>query len=203
MDDTLARDLAWRRTEMQYMRSSIRDTSGPASDCLRRGGVALLYAHWEGYTKNALSAYWDYVATKKLSYQELSLNFMALGIERELNRVQSATTVTRLIGRVERLLSCHNDRALMSERDIDTQSNLNSEVLAGLFEKLNLDISQLVTKSNLIDANLLKARNSIAHGEYLPVTKEAYEELHTEVMSMMTIVNTIVSNAASTAQYRR
>lgn len=188
---------------MQYLRSSIRDSGGPAAECLRRGGVALLYAHWEGYTKNALSAYWDYVASKKLSYQELSINFLALGIERELNRMQSASAVTRLINRVERLMDCDDDRALMSDRDIDTQSNLNSEVLAGLFEKLNLDISDLSTKSNLIDISLLKARNSIAHGEYLPISKEDYQELHDEVLSMMLLVNSTVSNAASTGQFRR
>ena len=132
-----------------------------------------MYAHWEGYTKNALSNYWKYVARRGLMYKELSYNFVALGIERELARAQGSGATTKLIGRVKRIMGCSDDRALMSERAIDTQSNLNSEILSDLFQKLGLDLSPLSTKFHFIDFSLLSNRNSIAHGEYLPLSVEA------------------------------
>lgn len=203
LDEALDSDLAWRRTELQSLLSSIRTTKGPAGDCLRRGGAALLYAHWEGYTKNALTAYWRYVARRGLAYKELNYNFVALGIERELSRGQGNKAGTKIISRVRRILSCDNDRAIMTEREIDTQSNLSSEVLEELFERLGLDGSPLATKHHFIDFSLLKPRNSIAHGEYLDFSSEAYIDAHDEVLGLLNMVRNIVSNAASNGAYRR
>lgn len=203
LDDALAADLAWRRTELHSLLSSIRVEQGPAGNCLCRAGVALLYAHWEGYTKTALENYWKYVARRSLPYKELGYNFVALGIERELARSHGDGSISKLIGRVRRIMACGEDRALMSARDIDMQSNLNSEVLSELFERLGLDGSPLVTKHHFIDFSLLKNRNSIAHGEYLMLSVDAYTEAHTEVLNLMSTVRNIVSNAASTGQYRR
>jgi hypothetical protein len=203
LDDALDADLAWRRTELHSLLSSIRVERGPAGDCLRRAGAALLYAHWEGYTKNALANYWKYVARRGLAYKELSYNFVALGIERELARTPGDKDISKLIGRVRRIMACDDDRALMSARDIDTQSNLNSAILSDLFAKLGLDSAPLVTKHHFIDFSLLKNRNSIAHGEYLSLSVDAYTEAHTEVLNLISTVRNIVSNAASTGQYRR
>lgn len=203
LEDTLAQDLAWRRTELHSLLAAVRVEKGPAGACLRRGGLALMYAHWEGYTKNALSSYWKYVARRGLSYKELGLNFVALGVERELKRSQGATSTGVSIARVKRLMGCAEDRALLNDREIDTQSNLNSEVAADLFMKLGLDDSHLITKHHFIDFSLLRSRNSIAHGEYLSIDPEAYAEMHHEVLALMAIVRSMVSNAASTERYLR
>jgi hypothetical protein len=203
LEEALDSDLAWRRTELHSLLSSIRNARGPAGDCLRRGGAALLYAHWEGYTKNALTVYWRYVARRGLAYRDLNYNFVALGIERELKRNQERRAGTKIISRVKRILSCDDDRALMTDREIDTQSNLNSKVLEELLECLGLDGSPLATKHHFIDFSLVKPRNSIAHGEYLDLSVDAYAEAHTEVLNLMDTVRNIVSNAASNGMYRR
>jgi hypothetical protein len=91
----------------------------------------------------------------------------------------------------------------MTEREIDTQSNLSSEVLEELLERLGLDGSPLVTKHHFIDFSLLKPRNSIAHGEYLDFSSEAYIDAHDEVLGLLNMVRNIVSNAASNGAYRR
>jgi hypothetical protein len=203
LDIALDYDLAWRRTEMHSLLSSVRTANGPAGDCLRRAGITLMYAHWEGYTKNALLNYWKYVARRGLSYKDLNYNFVALGIERELARAQGAGATEKMIVRVQRIMGCDDDRALMNERDIDTQSNLNSDVLSDLFQKLGLDASSLETKFHFIDFSLLANRNSIAHGEYLPLSVTDYSEAHGEVLDLLNAVRNIISNAASTRQYRR
>ena len=203
LDDALDADLAWRRTELHSLLAAIRVERGPLGDCLRRGGLALLYAHWEGYTKQALANYWKYVARRGLAYRELNYNFVALGVERELSRSQGASSVHLLIRRVERLMVCEDDRALMSDREIDTLSNLNSDVVSELFTKLGLDDSPLATKRHFIDFSLLRPRNAIAHGEFLNTTVESYTESHFGVLDLLDTVRAIVSNAASTRRYLR
>lgn len=153
--------------------------------------------------KNALASYWKHVARRGLAYKELSYNFVALGIERELARTQGDAAITKLIRRVSRIMACDDDRALMNAQDIDMQSNLNSEVLTELFEKLGIDGSPLVTKHHFIDFALLKNRNSIAHGEYLSMSIGVYTEAHTEALNVMNTVRNIISNAANTGRYRR
>ncbi|HVU60443.1 MAG TPA: MAE_28990/MAE_18760 family HEPN-like nuclease [Mycobacteriales bacterium] len=203
LEDALARDLAWRRTEMQSMLGAVRANAGPAGLSFRRGGLAMLYAHWEGYAKNGLASYWQYVAKKRLTYGDLALNFVALGIERELIRAQGISAGERLLQRVKRLDACASDRALMSERDIDTQSNLNSQVLSGLLASLGLDPSYFVTKAHFIDYSLLRQRNSIAHGDFLDVTVHGYVETHHEVLGLLEGIRTAVTNAAARRLYRR
>jgi hypothetical protein len=203
LEDELARDLAWRRVEMHSLLSAVRQNTGPAGISFRRGGLAMLYAHWEGYTKKALADYWEYVARKRLSYGDLALNFVALGIERELTRAQGMSAGEKVLHRVLRIDNCTNDRALMSDRDVDTRSNLNSDVLAGLLANLGLDESYFVTKAHFIDFSLLRQRNSIAHGDFLDVTIDGYIESHREVLGLLEAVRTAVSNAAAMRNYRR
>ena len=50
-----------------------------------RAGIALLYAHWEGFIKNAAEHYLQYVALKKLTYQELNCGFVALAMKQRLD----------------------------------------------------------------------------------------------------------------------
>ena len=91
----------------------------------------------------------------------------------------------------------------MSDRDIDTKSNLNSQVLRELLTKLSLDSTDFETKLHFLDFSLLGARNQIAHGEHVEITKSAYEEYHFEVLELIELVRLTVSNGASTRQYRR
>ena len=47
---------------------------------LRRAGVALLYAHWEGFTKEACQAYLEFVVKRKLKYGEMSDAFIITSV---------------------------------------------------------------------------------------------------------------------------
>jgi hypothetical protein len=61
----------------------------------------------------------------------------------------------------------------------------------------------LATKSHFADFSLLRASNMIAHGEYLIVTDDSYEEAHYAVLELLNLVRNSVSNAASSEKYRR
>ena len=58
-------------------------------------------------------------------------------------------------------------------------------------------------KSNLIDAVLLKNRNSIAHGQFVELDDIEYHNLHSEILAMMSDIRTKVSNAAVLEEYKR
>ena len=68
---------------------------------------------------------------------------------------------------------------------------------------LGLDAAILATKFHLIDYSLLKTRNEIAHGRWVPVDIQSYTELHNEVMAMIETVRRVVVSAAENRAYLR
>src|SRR5579875_1799473 len=97
LEDDLSEDMSWRRTELHSLLSQIRTASGPSLSCLCRAGVALLYAHWEGYTKHALSQYLRYVARKKLKLNELNNCFVSMAIKARVAKIQGLSAYQREI----------------------------------------------------------------------------------------------------------
>ncbi|MEU5805599.1 MAE_28990/MAE_18760 family HEPN-like nuclease [Streptomyces sp. NPDC047718] len=206
LQDALDEDLAWRRSELHSYLSATRraESDSPTQRTLCRAGVPLLYAHWEGYAKHCLSLYLQYVGRRRLTYGELHPAFVALGHESSLDSQEGLSATRRIVRRAQALLSGDSVRATIPwRRGVDTQSNLNSSRCFDLFESLGLDASPLNTKARLIDYRLLKARNEIAHGQYLDVGVESYEELHLEVLVIMNFVRNTVNAAAENGLYKR
>ena len=81
-------------------------------------------------------------------------------------------------------------------------SNLSSLILAEIFATIGLDNTHYELKSNLIDRQLLKNRNNIAHGNQPPIDKDEYEILHTEILGMLDRIFTDISNSAVLENYR-
>ena len=66
--DFLSGELAWRTKELVTLKALVEQTS-PSRErrrVLLRAGVALLYAHWEGFVKRAGSAYLEFVDLQRL-----------------------------------------------------------------------------------------------------------------------------------------
>ena len=204
LQDDLDSNLAWRRTELQSIRAQLRTAKGTFQTALCRAGVALLYAHWEGYTRHALSQYLRFVARRRLKYSEMQYNFTALALEAEIDKMHGASASMRRTARVYKIMEEHDKRPFIPSRDVvKTESNLNSGVCTDLFAMLGLDYSPFETKNMLIDYKLLRARNEIAHGQYAAVALDEYEELHDEVGTMLNLVRSIILGAALNQHYRR
>jgi hypothetical protein len=202
LEDSLSQDMAWRRTELQSLLSQVRAAKGPSLSCLCRAGVALLYAHWEGFTKHALSQYLHYVARRRLKLVELENCFVAMALNAQMTKSQGMSQMDRVIQMVASVRDKADDRLRIPvANSVDTQSNLNSDLLFELCTSLGLDASPFATKRALIDYSLLRSRNSIAHGEYMEIGKDGYEELHHEVIGMLGTVHRIVVAAAENKIY--
>ena len=207
LEDALSEQVAWRRTELHSILAQIRaaqQCSIQAKTALCRAGVALLYAHWEGFAKFALATYVRYVAKRGLPDKELHYAFVAMSVEAQLRRAGDMTQTQLAIERVRRLMEESQSRALIPTQDpINTRSNLNSEVCSELLSSLGLNNFPFATRSHLIDYKLLKARNEIAHGEYLPIDPIDYEDLHVEVLELIQTFQRIVISAVENRSYRR
>jgi len=204
LSDRLAADLAWRKKELAEIKSLVetRNVSDQRHRALVRSSVCILYSHWEGFVKLAANAYLDYVRFQRLSYQELSSNFLALAMKEKLKESKETNKPSVYIPVCEFFISELNQRSILPKEAISTASNLSSEILKEITAVLGLDFSPYSTKANLIDEKLLKTRNEIAHGEYLVFDREEYIEVHQKIIEMLDLFRTQIENAAIQEQFK-
>ncbi|REE04156.1 MAE_28990/MAE_18760 family HEPN-like nuclease [Citricoccus muralis] len=204
--DGLDQAFSWRRMEIEAMRTEVQRLNPdqlhrPYSRMILRSSVALLYAHWEGYSKQVLQAYLDYVAKRRLKYGELRSELVVTAMRPKLERmVVDMEFAKSFLGDLSKLES---QRAQLPKRGVvDTGSNLRYKRFAGILAALGLDIAPFETRQHLIDVRLCDARNDIAHGGESVPDPNGVLELITIVVEMMSELSTQLSNAAAQSAYR-
>ena len=197
--DSLAADLIWRKKELTVFKLLTEEAS-PLSEkrrTLLRGAVALLYAHWEGFIKTASASYLEFVFFQRLAYRELAPNFLALSLRSLLRPAGASNRIGAHIAATEFFLRRLSERSSVPYKNaISTQANLSSRILEEIIATLGLDFAPFATKEKLLDEGLLAHRNTIAHGEFLLISYEEYDDLSGHVLAMMEEFSTQIANAA-------
>ena len=86
---------------------------------------------------------------------------------------------------------------------VDTGANLSAARFREIVERLGLNYSRYELRENLIDVQLLKARNEIAHGQHVEVGTQEFLALHREMESLIREFREDLLVAAQTNGYRR
>lgn len=204
--DRLSDEMAWRRKELTDVRALIETSSFTTSkrDALIRAGIALMYAHWEGFIKAAATAYLEFVSMQRMRYDEIAPNFIAISVKGKLNEAAGAHKAAIHNKVVEFFLNNMSDRCTIPYKTVvNTKANLSSTVLQNIIAMLGLDYAFYQTKEKLIDEKLLASRNNIAHGEFLQVTLAEYIELHDQITTMMNQFRTDIDNSANLNKFKR
>ncbi len=195
-------DFAWRRKELHFFKSKIPRESDSSQKPFLRAGVAILYAHWEGFIKNALSYYLQHVSYRSLKYSELKSQFIALCLANRVNKleikkIQTQTQVIDFI--IDELGKKAN---IPYEKIINTKSNLNFNVLKDILFTVGLDGNIFVSKEGLIN-DLIDTRNTIAHGESKEITLETYNLFYSDIVQLMEQIKDEIENSAVLEYYKR
>jgi hypothetical protein len=209
LHDALSDDVSWRKKELINLRLMHESARDHQAEMLRRAGIALLYAHWEGYVKAAGTAYVEFVASQDLTYSELAPNFIALGMKAHLKHaVESSTgeTLTRVVKFFTIELS--QKAKLNWDRAVQTKANLSAELLRDIVLGLGLDYKPFQVREKSVVELLRERRNGIAHGRYLLVDADEYVRLHNEVVGheefsgLLEEFRTQIDNAAQLGAFR-
>lgn len=204
LQEALDDEMAWRIKEISTLRSSTKSRGPIGEKTLVRAGVALSYAHWEGFVKNTAEAYLAYLNSKKVPIEELQDCFVGLGLRSQIIRSRHKSDATVAIEVVDFIRNKGSTRASFElKHAIDTKSNLNSEVFASIAKALNLPVGHYETRYNFIDESLVAKRNSVAHGEYLDINADDWKEIAGEVLKLLRQFKDDVQNCASEGNYRK
>ncbi|TAK69424.1 MAG: hypothetical protein EPO13_05920 [Actinomycetota bacterium] len=206
--DAVDNSLAWRRMEMKTLEKEVQRAAQlgedkPVCRALTRSSLAVLYAHWEGFVRDAFGAYVDYISASKPKFAELNDGLLR-AVAKALHRRVANGDLAALQSVAEAVRRPSEGRAPIPSRAamVDTRANLRFEVLKEILGSVGMDSAEFETKQLLIDKSLCDARNSIAHGRYLDQGSGQYLELQKEVLHMMEELRDKIVFCASSASYR-
>lgn len=162
--DDITNDLDWREAEIASMRVvlSLNELTPIQKQTLLRAAWALLYAHYEGFCKNTLATYYDFISTSGIVCENLPQKIQLFALRKKLTHIrnlQDHDLVPEIINFKTSYLSNSPDFP-----DVDTQSNLWPNLLIALMETADLDTS-IVSENEIKLKTLVSRRNKIAHGE--------------------------------------
>lgn len=203
LQDALDAELAWRVKEISGLSLSIKSGGSIAEPTLIRAGIALLYAHFEGFVKKASEHYVEFVSRRGLNYSSLKSNFIFLGLRKELNQISDAKKSKAGREILETILAMQSQPSHLSfDKNIRTHSNLSSSVFDDILDTIGINNAFYITYFHLIDKSLLDRRNSIAHGEYLDIGAHEWNDLSKDILLIMRSLKTDIENNAALNKYR-
>lgn len=203
LQDILDKEFSWRLKEISDLKFLVKSGQNIRTTSALRAGIPVLYAHWEGFIKNAAASYIEYVNNQRLPYSELKSCFIVLGIKRHLDTLADSKSAIGLVGALEFVRSNMDEQAKLKVNSVvRTESNLSSKVFSNIGVAIGLDLQWYEPRYNLIDESLLKRRNSIAHGEYLDVAADGFWSLANEVILLLRSFKTDIENAVALKAYR-
>lgn len=207
LQDAIDKEMSWRKVELSAVRSNVNTARNFAKQTAVRAGIALLYAHWEGCIKNIATYYLEYVASLKISYDELSPNFLAIALKKDLSTFVETNKSTIHTSLVNKIFNSKDLKLNIPVNGIiQTKSNLNSEIFEEIMATIGLSSEEYKSSYKFIDEVLLNNRNSIAHGdrvESLRISADRYDEIHSKIMELLQKFSVQISNAASQCLYLR
>ncbi|MCT2419513.1 MAE_28990/MAE_18760 family HEPN-like nuclease [Pantoea sp. XY16] len=203
--DKIATDHIWRLREMNEMKNLIETDKASflQKQVLCRAGIALMYAHWEGFVKKTGTYFLEYVSNQRHSINELKSNFITLIVKGRIDSAHDSKKYSAFDEVTKYILSNQQSRARIPIKNVvDTQSNLSTTVLKEILWCLGLDYVPFESKEKLIDQKLVNRRNHIAHGQEIQIEVDDFAEMMEEVLGLMTTFRNMLENCTITEGYK-
>ncbi len=202
LQDNLDQEIQWRKKEIiDYKFIIEKNRKSTLIIPLIRGGIALSYAHWEGFIKMTSSFFVSFISTKKIPLDKMKLNFTALAYQKRLNKGNGIEECMQLI---EDIIKNNQKPCKIYDKDvIDTKSNLKYYVLKDILISLGLEQSHFASKENFIDKKLVDPRNDIAHGTYRDIVYADFEIVYDNVIPLMEYYKSLIANSAAQESYKK
>ncbi len=162
--EVLASNLERRRLAITKIKRVVLDVSGTALEqTAALMAIPLLYAHVEGYTKESLLNYVDFLEAQQLPVQDVHPSVLAFSIKKHLKTLSGNQSVDKVTAFAVKTLELIINPLSFSEKTIDTKANLRFNVLEDLCNSLSIEANQIRDSKRHLN-NLVNRRNNIAHG---------------------------------------
>ena len=168
----LEKDLIWREAELVSLkRLAIVNTSNVVIlTALLRGCWALLYAHFEGFTKFCWDLLLDQVQSENVDIGDLSEEFKLLALEKSLRSIRGNNASKSLWTFFNSILpgALRQKAFFPADCRLDTESNLWPNIFERECARVGINPNELNSCRPRIKT-LVSRRNDIAHGKSMTI----------------------------------
>jgi hypothetical protein len=202
--EELDRESSWRKRELVTFEIMSRSGRDHQAEAIRRAGVALLYAHWEGFIKACGTCYVNFVSYRRLKNNQLASNFLALTMKAKLSAAAESNKAV-VFNSVAKMFTdgMVDDAEVPWDGSIQTKSNLSAERFQNIVISLGLDYSPYAVHEKTVIERIRDDRNEIAHGKYLAVKADDYKRLHDRILELMNAFKSQIIDAVRDDRFLR
>lgn len=209
----LEAEFEWRSAEIRFFQNLCEKLAElDEKNQFRRALILLLYSHFEGYCKFALTLYLSAINNAGLVCNQANSAIVAASLHDVFiklrdgagkapefrNKLPDDSKLHRLaLDRefIERTSEIMSRPVVIPDKAVNTESNLKPIVLRKNLYRLGLPHDQFESFEGSID-QLLEYRNKIAHGETRTGVEQAkYESLRESAFRIMTGITTGITKA--------
>lgn len=172
LDIVLEQDLRWREAELASLKrlAIVSSTDSAAYQGLLRAMWALLYAHFEGFTKFCWDSVLDHVQSENIPTKELDARYALLALENEFRSLRAGLDPDAIWTFLQRKIPAALSAKAVFPEDLrlKTDSNLWPNVFERETAKLGIVCDEL-DKHRARIKTLVARRNDIAHGKGMTI----------------------------------
>ena len=202
--DNISEDWIWRIKELDDFKTALEKTKDESTkSSLIRGGITLLYAHWEGFVKKCSYNYYNFVTTKGLKLKDLNFSFVAISMRKELNDLIDSRKVVKQSKAISVLFQEFEKRGIFPDDIPLKTSNLNFEIFEEYCTLIGVETLPFETKRQFINQRLVANRNNIAHGKYLLMDETDFKEIFEITIKLMKSFKDSIENSAALSSFKR
>lgn len=183
----LEKDLSWRESELAALKILVSSSpkGSTTHNALLRSMLAMLYAHYEGFTKFAWDLYLDELESLNLKRSQLHEQLIKFSFEKQFQKLRgnmSSDSIWTFC--TDGFKTAINEVAIFATK-LETDSNLWPNIFEDNATKVNLSCDVLKQNRTAIKL-LVDRRNNIAHGKKLIVNElQEYQKFEDAALLIM------------------
>jgi len=197
----LDRELTWRKREFSQYSFQLQALNTKDMPLMLKTGVALIYAHWEGYIKISSRKYFEYLRVVGGDVSGYTENVIAVCLYKTHVTKNEKMPFAEFYDAVRKARSPNFKFHGAIEDAISTKSNLKYDVFAEILTMLNIQSAPYELKKQFIDHKLCYLRNAFCHGEKIDVDKTNFDILLSTVSELLENFKTDLSNIVVSQTY--
>ena len=197
----LDKQFVWREKEILDYKSIILEKENTTFETpLVRGGITIVYGHFEGFVKETVKAFLEFLNSRKIKLNEYNINIQTLIFYKNSEKERKSKQFEQLVEISNFYLKKQNENFVLPN-EISTESNLKYKVLKNILCFLNFELVEFETKKFFINNTLLSYRNAIAHGENKTLKYNDFEEISKNTIEIIENFKNQIKNSVLNKKY--
>ena len=202
LENNLSKELSWRIKELSDYKAILRQAKDNQKKTLIRGGIVLLYAHWEGFVKQASEHYFNYVKLRRVKLINLKENFVVICLRKHISNLLETNKITKQTESIKFIFNKLDKKAIFPSKIPIKTYNLDYENFLLYCLTIGLDYKEFELSRNFINIKLVKNRHKIAHGNFLMINLENFEEIFNKTINLLKKIKTDIINSAILKKFK-